>query len=340
MKRLLTISLLFLTLFCSAQQRRALLVGIANYPEESGWRKIHADNDVYLLDSILSISFHVRSIVDTQATLEKILKELSLLEKTTSHGDTVLISFSCHGQQMFTIESTTEADSLDEALIPYDAEVKYTSHYQGEKHLRDDTLSYYVSQIREKAGTKGLVIVLLDACHSGDSFRNPDDLANYRGGYPVFGPKSQDVSVQKELRDIVKLPKSHSLSDVIFMGACQSYQLNAEYKAPDGNWYGSLTYAFFKAFEKNGLNSMVSLCLDIKTNVKAFNKSTRQSPEFATTIESIQVSIKDTCAKDTTKVKLKQCNTNDERNYSPYWIICIVILLVIVLIVTYIWKKK
>ena len=124
------------------------------------------------------------------------------------------------------------------------------------------------------------------------------------------------------------------------MGACQSYQLNAEYKAPDGNWYGSLTYAFFKAFEKNGLNSMVSLCLDIKSNVKAFNKSTRQSPEFATTIESILVSVNDTCTIDTTKGELKQCDTNDKRNYLPYWIICSVLLLVLVLIVTYIWKKK
>ena len=340
MKRLLTISLMFLTLFCSAQQRRALLVGIANYPEENGWRKIHADNDVRLLDSILSKTFCVRSIVDKQATLDDILKELSYLRKSTSQGDTILISFSCHGQQMFAIDNDTEADSLDEALIPYDAKAKYSSHYQGEKHLRDDILSESITNIREKAGANGLVVVLLDACHSGDSFRNPDDLANYRGGYPVFGPNSQDISVHKDLRDIIKLPKSHSLSEVIFMGACQSYQLNAEYKAPDGNWYGSLTYAFFKAFEKNGLNSMVSLCLDIKSNVKAFNKSTRQSPEFATTVESILVSVNDTCTIDTTKVNIKQCDTNDKCNYLPYWIICSVLLLILVLIVTYVWKKK
>ena len=113
MRRLLTISLLFLTLFCSAQQRRALLVGIANYPEGSGWRKIHADNDVHLLDSILSKSFHVRAIIDKQATLDNILKELSFLRQSTSLGDTVLISFSCHGQQMYAINDTSEADSLD-----------------------------------------------------------------------------------------------------------------------------------------------------------------------------------------------------------------------------------
>ena len=339
MRRLLTISLLFLTLFCSAQQRRALLVGIANYPEESGWRKIHADNDVRLLDSILSKSFHVRAIIDKQATLDNILKELSFLRQSTSLGDTVLISFSCHGQQMYAINDTSEADSLDEALVPYGAEVKYSSKYKGEKHLRDDVLSDYVSKIREKAGANGLVMVLLDACHSGDSFRNSNDLKNCRGGYPVFGPNSKDVNVHKELKNIVKLPQSQLLSDVLFIGACQSYQLNAEYKAPDGNWYGSLTYAFFKTFEKDGLNSVVSMCMNVKNYVRSFNKSTKQSPEFATTIDSIRESIKDTSIVDTTIVKLDACKDN-KHVFSQYWPMIIVILLVLILIVTYIWKRK
>ena len=63
MRRWLVVSLLLVTLLCPAQQRRALFVGVANYPEESGWRKIHADNDVSLLDSVLSGSFSVKSIL-------------------------------------------------------------------------------------------------------------------------------------------------------------------------------------------------------------------------------------------------------------------------------------
>ena len=287
MKRLLTISLLLLTLLCSAQQHRALLVGIANYPEESGWRKIHADNDVRLLDSILSKSFHVRAIVDKQATLDNILKELSFLRQSTSLGDTVLISFSCHGQQMYAINDTSEADSLDEALVPYGAEVKYSSKYKGEKHLRDDVLSNYVSKIREKAGIKGLVIVLLDACHSGDSFKDVKESNHYRGGYPVFGPDNTKGNVYKELKNIVRLSSTNKISNVVFISACQSYQLNAEYKNTEGKWYGSLTYAFKIAYEKDGLNNIASLCMDIKSNVESFNKSTRQSSEFATTIDSI-----------------------------------------------------
>ena len=75
MRRWLVISLLFVTLLCPAQQRRALLVGVANYPEESGWRKIHADNDVSRLECVLSSSFSVESILDEKATLFNMLND-------------------------------------------------------------------------------------------------------------------------------------------------------------------------------------------------------------------------------------------------------------------------
>ena len=68
MRRWLVVSLLLVTLLCPAQQRRALFVGVANYPEECGWRKIHADNDISLLESVLSGSFSVKSILDEKAT--------------------------------------------------------------------------------------------------------------------------------------------------------------------------------------------------------------------------------------------------------------------------------
>ena len=151
MRRWLGVSLFFVTLLCSAQQRRALLVGVANYPEESGWRKIHADNDVSLLESVLSSSFSIKSILVEKATLDNILKELAGLKNATCHGDTVLVSFSCHGQQMIAV-GKEESDSLDEALIPYDAKVKYSSDYHGENHLRDDVLSEHILRIREAAG--------------------------------------------------------------------------------------------------------------------------------------------------------------------------------------------
>ena len=329
MRRWLVVSLLFVTLLCPAQQRRALLVGVANYPEESGWRKIHADNDVSLLESVLSGSFSVKSILDEKATLVNILKELDGLQKATCHGDTVLVSFSCHGQQMIAV-GEEESDSLDEALIPYDAKVKYSSDYHGENHLRDDVLSEHIFRLREAAGSDGLVIVLLDACHSGDSFRDTKEMENFRGGYPVFGPDSRVRAVHKDLKNVVRVAKSDGISDVLFMSACQSYQLNAEYKVSEDKWYGSLTYAFIKAYEKDGLNSLSSLCADIRSNVESFNKSTRQSPEFATTIDALQMLEE---KPDTTIVETDDCGNHDGADTQIYWIVGLAILLAVIIIV-------
>ena len=335
MRTWLVVSLLFVTLLCPAQQRRALLVGVANYPEQSGWRKIHADNDVSLLESVLSGSFSVKSILDEKATLVNILKELDGLQKATSHGDTVLVSFSCHGQQMIAL-GEEESDSLDEALIPYDAKVKYSSDYHGENHLRDDVLSEHIFRLREAAGSDGLVIVLLDACHSGDSFRDTKEMENFRGGYPVFGPDSTVRAVYKDLKNVVGVAKSDGISDVLFMSACQSYQLNAEYKVSEDKWYGSLTYAFIKAYEKDGLKSLPSLCADIRSYVESFNKSTRQSPEFATTIDALQMLEEKL---DTTIVETDDCG-NHGADTQIYWIVGLAILLAVIIIVFYLWKKK
>lgn len=336
MRRWLVVALLFVALLCSAQQRRALLVGISKYPTESGWRKIHADNDVYLLERALSNSFSVISILDNKATLVNILKELTDLQKATCHGDTVLVSFSCHGQQMIAV-GEEEPDSLDEALIPYDAKVKYSSDYHGENHLRDDVLSNHILKIREAAGSDGLVIVLLDACHSGDSFRDTKEMENYRGGYPVFGPDSTVRTVCKELKNVVRVAKSDDLSDVLFISACQSYQLNAEYKAPEDKWYGSLTYAFIKAYEKNGLNNLPSLCVDIRNYVETFNKSTRQTPEFATTIDALQMLEE---MPDSSVVEPQDCGDHNGVDSLIYCRAGIAILLAFIIIVFCLWKKK
>ena len=329
MRRWLVVSLLFVTLLCSAQQRRALLVGVANYPEESGWRKIHADNDVSLLQSVLSFYFSIKLILDEKATLENILKELDGLQKATCYGDTVLVSFSCHGQQMIAV-GKEESDSLDEALIPYDAKVKYSPDYHGENHLRDDVLSDYISRIREAAGSNGLVIVLLDACHSGDSFRDTKEKENCRGGYPVFGPDSTVRAVHKDLKNVVGVSKSDDMSDVLFMSACQSYQLNAEYEVLEEKLYGSLIYSFIKAYEKDGLNSLPSLCADIRSYVESFNKSTRQSPEFATTIDALQILEE---KQDTTIVEIYDSGNHDGADTQIYWIVGLAILLAVIIIV-------
>ena len=190
---------------------------------------------------------------------------------------------------------------------------------------------------KSMVSSDGLVIVLLYACHSGDSFRDTKEMENCRGGYPVFGPDNTVRAVHKDLKNVVGVAKSDGISDVLFMSACQSYQINAEYKVSEDKWYGSLTYAFIKAYEKDGLNSLLSLCADIRSNVESFNKSTRQSPEFATTIDALQMLEE---KPDTTIVEIDDSGNHDGADTQIYWIVGLAILLAVIIIAFYLWKKK
>lgn len=278
--------LLLASLHSPAQQsnHRALLVGVANYPEASGWRTIHSDNDVDLFERVLSRTFCIRTLVDNQATYKNITRELARLGQETKSGDTVLILFSCHGQQMM---FSDEPDSLDEALIPYDAERTYCDNYKGERHLRDDKLAKSVLDIQKKAGDEGFVIVLLDACHSGESFRNADSSCQYvRGVYDVFGPSGVSIKpIKKDLNEYVQIKEIDGVSDVIYMAACKSDQLNNEIEDTNSDrWYGSLAYSFSKVYQRQGLSDMKSFCEGVSGIIR---KQTSQCPEFASTDSSI-----------------------------------------------------
>lgn len=338
-RSLLFLFLSFVALECASQNHRALLVGIANYPETSGWRRIHSDNDVELISGILSDTYQIRSLIDSQATYKNIEKELAALESATNPGDTILISFSCHGQQMLA-EGLEESDYLDEALIPYDAMSEYSSTYVGEKHLRDDDLSRFISNISSKAGDDGFVMVLLDACHSGDSFKDGDTLStaipsNYRGGYPVFGPINQARQrIKKEHRDLVKIEKAENQANILYISACQSYQLNLEMTIDKVKWFGSLSYAFFEAYRKHGLADLSLLCREIRDNILSYNKATSQCPEFASSIGSLDLG-------DAMDAEFEQEDSDfvtDEPE--SHWGYFAAILFVVLVIVLFLWKRK
>ena len=47
--------------------------------------------------------------------------------------------------------------------------------YDGRKHLTDDVLHQYYELLRKKIGSQGALIVAIDACHSGESYRGDDE---------------------------------------------------------------------------------------------------------------------------------------------------------------------
>lgn len=261
---------------------KALLVGVGSYPEGSGWNRISSARDVAMLNSTLYPTFRTRCLVDEQANHEGIIRSLDSLCIEVNAGDTVLVHFSCHGQQILTT-SQEEPDHLDEALVPYDALPYDNGIYHGEQHLRDDELGQMIMAIRQRMAGKGLLIVSLDACHSGNSIRGsvslPDSLC--RGINDIFGvdPLSEvadSLEIIRYARDTTEL--SSDGAPVVFVSACQSTEKNYEYLLSDGSRVGALSYSLNEAILETGMKDINVLLDSIYSKMKKYGRA--QTPQF------------------------------------------------------------
>lgn len=261
----------------------AIVVGIGDYPEESGWNRIHGNRDVELVTGMLVRNGFAEDdivrLTDTGATKGAIRNAFMSLSGRIKSGDRVYIHFSGHGQQM-TDTDGDEEDGLDEAFVPYDALKEYSAgKYEGENHISDDELYLWLSDIADAAGADGHILVVIDACHSGDAtrgFSDGQDTVIVRGTADLFAIPSdavmetasgaaQGTASSVEAYSPGAVPGSASGSAVtgsgasrisgsggkeifwICLSACKSYQNNYEYRSPDG-YYGRLTWVMHRIF--------------------------------------------------------------------------------------------
>lgn len=241
MKKLaLSIALIFSFQLIQAQTNRALIIGIGNYPSETGWAQIHGDNDVPIItESLVEIGFNkgnIKTLTNSEATKSDIVTGLKNLMSTSQKNDNIYIHFSTHGQQVID-GNGDEEDGFDEAIIPYDAIKEYKKgSYSGENHLTDDELNIYLSSIKKAIGENGNLMVIIDACHSGGGTRSEEDSVITRGTSAKFNHSIKVVGSKKQLK-----------LNWVAISASQSYQTNYEYRF-NGTYYGSLSYALKLAF--------------------------------------------------------------------------------------------
>ena len=270
-----------------AKEKRALIVAISQYPEHSGWRPIHADNDVkLLLNTLKKKGFLEKNIIvlrDAQASKHGVVAGLQSLQGKVKAGDFVFIHFSCHGQQMED-DDGDEPDGLDEAIVCYDAKMHYSAgRYEGENHLRDDELDAYLRPIRKTLGETGQLIVSFDACHSESATRGEDeDERVVRGTATVF---SRSGTVRPKFGASIKPPlfQEKGLSPITELSACQSNQNNYEYQKGD-EYYGSLTYALCTVWDRYSVLPAWHLWSEeVKRSMKEIARW--QTPVFRTTLK-------------------------------------------------------
>ena len=232
-----TISLFVTPLQLSAQMKRALVIGLGEQKDKS-WGKINGDKDVpYVEAMLLGVGYkEITTLVNNEATKIRIVNEFQKLASRCSAGDIVYIHFSGHGQQVTDVDGDEE-DGLDEAWIPYDAYLKYGENDRGEKHLIDDEINTLLTDIKNIIGEEGSMLVVVDACHSGDSSRGEDIGETVRGVSDRFViPVSKRGHVPQGAEQWLTL------------SACTDYQLNQELKTPQ---VGKLTYALYSISQKS-----------------------------------------------------------------------------------------
>lgn len=226
-------------LHCSAiPVHRALVIGLGEY-EDSNWSKINGDNDVlYVLRMLDDLGYtDIKTLRNKEATKDGIVKALDDLASRCESGDIVYIHYSGHGQLMTDLNGDESFRwngwhaQWDESLVPYDAYMTYCSNDRGDKHISDDELFSYLTKIRNAIGKKGEIIVVLDACHSGDATRGElDEIV--RGVDTKFNiPKDPNTSITSPMPE-----------QWLTISACQPYQLCSEIK---GKRVGKLTYALY-----------------------------------------------------------------------------------------------
>lgn len=267
-----------------AGSRRALLIGLSDYPKykrhDLCWQPIHGANDVALISRALSAQgFCITKLTDRRATAAQIRKAFSRLASQTKEGDMVYIHFSGHGQPVEDSDGD-EADGWDEAIVPYDAGQRFVAGvYEGGCHITDDELNDCVSAIRRRAGRKGFVYVVIDACHAGGASRGDDEEADSlyaRGSSAGFSRSGKPFVPRIDSRPVIRIPGGADMADACYIEACRSYQTNMEIKVGT-QYYGPLTYYINKTIWKHKLNRSTAWVEEVRRLMAADVRLQRQN---------------------------------------------------------------
>lgn len=273
-----------------AQTRRALVIGLGEQ-QDKAWNKINGDKDVPFVQAMLkNAGFKsVTTLVNRQATKVGIVRAFKRMTASCKHGDVVYIHYSGHGQQMTDVHND-ERDGLDECWIPYDACRKASATYHGERHLTDDELNVYLNAIRNKIGAKGKLLVVIDACHSGDGTRGEDDeivrgvedtlvvdSQNVRGLYETFEAIKSFFMGNNDTENVINTKAKPLAERWITISACRSDQVNVEMKSPA---VGKLIYALWKELKNSDKVNNDEFIRRIRKFVNRNTGSRPQQPEM------------------------------------------------------------
>lgn len=254
-------ALITFSLQAASQKKHALIIAIGAYPDPAThlWKPISSANDVPLIRGALEKQnfTDITLLQDAKATKEGILTALDKLIASVgkNSGDIVVIHVSSHGSQIED-DNGDEADGLDEAIVPYGATYTYNKedfYKYAPGYLRDDEFGEKITQLRNKLGSKGDLLVVLDACHSGSGTRGgveDKNAPNVRGSLePMISnkPPKQAMGKNADFSEATATVLAGDASPYVVISGAQASEKNYECWDDNLTAVGSLSYAFSKA---------------------------------------------------------------------------------------------
>ena len=240
MNRFLSICMImfYACIAVSAQCKHALVFGIGEQQDKT-WCKINGDKDVdYVVDMLVAMDYaDIVTLKNEQATKVAMLEAFAALAKRCKKGDIVYVHYSGHGQMVTDLNGdesfkwSGKHAMWDESWIPYDAYMVCGKNDSGDKHFTDDEVAHCLTAVRESIGDDGELVVVVDACHSGDATCGEKSVPVRGIGVKFNIPRSSNAVVEEPLAE-----------QWLTISACKPFQLNMEMSYPQ---VGKLTYALY-----------------------------------------------------------------------------------------------
>jgi len=179
-------------------------------------------------------------LFDHEATKRRTLEVIGNTCASLRTGDTLLVQWSSHGTR---IHDPAEADGLLEAICPTDAMADWPRNLV--------TVLDLARILREQVAPGALVLLLVDACHSGVRGADAGNYARalnplYRRARVLLGPVAAGGTRVRGLSGAVTGQVATPWSRTVLLSGCRSDQVSLD-TCIAGEYQGAMTWAFLRA---------------------------------------------------------------------------------------------
>jgi hypothetical protein len=190
------------------------------------------------------------------ATHERILAEISSLEKRSAPGDTVLIYFSGHGTSANAEDNSFDLPYATGAWVPYDIDMNTTASAQSTLIIGRRDLVPRLKKL-DQGGRR--VVVISDSCYSGQVVRSFGQRFSHTRYLPMV---TRDLGVSRVAAPAVPSarppPPPYPYQHVVLLSGASDSETGADIStqqmlqlAPtlDGKFHGAFTDAFLRLLD-------------------------------------------------------------------------------------------